>query len=232
MAKDKKSFILYADQKGVFEQLPDELAGQLIKHILRYVNDENPVSDNLIINIAFEPIKSQLKRDLKEWEQTKETKSISGRSGNLKRYNPDLYIRYLNGEDLEELELIAKTRKASQSDNVPSQEVANLAVNVNDTVTVNVNDKKKYNFSQALLSYGFNSDLVTAWLQVRRKKKAVDSEIAFRNFVSEVEKTGKDKNYILEQCVYRSWSGFKAGWIDEQKKKSIDDQRLPNRLVL
>jgi hypothetical protein len=93
-------------------------------------------------------------------------------------------------------------------------------------------EDNKYNFSQALLSYGFNSDLVSTWLEVRRKKKAVDSEIAFRNFISEVEKTKKDKNYILEQCVYRSWSGFKASWIDEPKKRSIDDARLPNNLVL
>ena len=218
MAQDKKSFILYADQKGVFEQLPDELAGQLIKHILRYVNDENPVSDNLIINIAFEPIKNQLKRDLREWEDTKLSKSISGKVGNLKRYNPDLYERYMAGEDLEHLEGIAKGRKVSHPDTLLSQEVANVAVNVNDNVTVNVNDKKKYNFSQALLSYGFNSDLVSTWLEVRRKKKAVNSEIAFKNFISEVEKTGKDKNEVLEKCVYMSWSGFQAKWIEETKK--------------
>jgi hypothetical protein len=35
---------------------------------------------------------------------------------------------------------IAKSRKASHRDNVPSQTVANLAVNVNDNVNVNVND--------------------------------------------------------------------------------------------
>jgi len=78
--------------------------------------------------------------------------------------------------------------------------------------------EKKYNFSQALLSYGFNPDLVSTWLKVRRKKKAVNSEVAFKNFISEVEKTGKDKNEVLEKCVYMSWSGFQSKWIEEKKK--------------
>jgi hypothetical protein len=81
MAQNKKSFILYADQKGVFDQLPDELAGKLIKHILAYVNDENPISDNLIINIAFEPIKQSLKRDLRRWEDYIEKQSVNGKKG-------------------------------------------------------------------------------------------------------------------------------------------------------
>jgi hypothetical protein len=79
MAKDKKSFLLYADQQSVFKQLPDEIAGQLIKHIFSYVNDENPITDNLIINIAFEPIKLQLKRDLHKYESIRERNSANAR---------------------------------------------------------------------------------------------------------------------------------------------------------
>ncbi len=79
MAKDKKSFLLYADQKSVFAQLPDEIAGKLIKHIFCYVNDENPSSDDLLINIAFEPIKQQLKRDLQKYENIRERNSANAR---------------------------------------------------------------------------------------------------------------------------------------------------------
>ena len=68
MAKDKKSFLLYCDQQGVFNKLPDEIAGKLIKHIFAYVNDENPPCDDLLLSIAFEPIKTQLKRDLRKYE--------------------------------------------------------------------------------------------------------------------------------------------------------------------
>jgi hypothetical protein len=68
MAKDKKSFLLYCDQQGVFNKLPDEIAGKLIKHIFAYVNDENPPCDDLLLSIAFEPIQQSLKRDLKKYE--------------------------------------------------------------------------------------------------------------------------------------------------------------------
>ena len=81
MAKDKKSFILYADQQGVFKQLPDDVAGRLIKHIFSYVNDENPSTEELIINIAFEPIKQSLKRDLKRWQEYIEKQSLNGKKG-------------------------------------------------------------------------------------------------------------------------------------------------------
>jgi len=68
MAQDKKSFLLYCDQQGVFNKLPDEIAGKLIKHIFAYVNDENPPCDDLLLSIAFEPIQQSLKRDLKKYE--------------------------------------------------------------------------------------------------------------------------------------------------------------------
>ena len=81
MAKEKKSFILYADQQGVINQLPDDVAGRLIKHIFAYVNDENPITDELIVNIAFEPIKQTLKRDLRRWEEYIQKQSLNGKKG-------------------------------------------------------------------------------------------------------------------------------------------------------
>ncbi len=67
MAKDKTSFLLYCDIIHTIERLTDAQAGELFKHILRYVNDKDPISENTILNIAFEPIKQNLKRDLKKY---------------------------------------------------------------------------------------------------------------------------------------------------------------------
>jgi hypothetical protein len=88
MAKDKKSFILYVDQKDLWNKLPDELAGKLIKHIYSYVSDEHPTSDDLMIEIAFEPIKQQLKRDLKLFEDKRVKRSEAGVAGANKRWQP------------------------------------------------------------------------------------------------------------------------------------------------
>lgn len=68
MAKDKKSFLLYCDIIHTVEQLTDEQAGSLFKHILQYVNDKKPCSESIITKIAFEPIKQSLKRDLDRYD--------------------------------------------------------------------------------------------------------------------------------------------------------------------
>ena len=126
MAEDKKGFILYADQKELFSQLPDELAGKLIKHIMAYVNDEDPVSDDIVINIAFTPIKLQLKRDLVKFEETKGRRSIAGKIGAEKRWQT-------MAKDSNRIQDIANDSKAKQT-------IAKIAVNDN----VNVKEKDIY----------------------------------------------------------------------------------------
>jgi hypothetical protein len=118
MAKDKKSFILYSDAIHTVEKLSDTDAGQLLKHLLRYVNDQNPTTDNPLVEIAFEPIKQQLKRDLVKFEDVKVKRSEAGKAGATKRWQE-----------------IANANKGIQT-------IANIAVN--DNVNVNVISKDIY----------------------------------------------------------------------------------------
>jgi len=88
MAENKKSFVLYSDSFGLIKQLPDDVAGRLLKHIYAYVNDENPITDELLVNVAFEPIKAQLKRDLVKWEkQTEQRKQAGLKSAEVRKQN-------------------------------------------------------------------------------------------------------------------------------------------------
>ena len=136
MAKDKKSFILYVDQKDLFNKLPDEIAGKLIKHIYSYVSDENPNSDDLIVEIAFEPIKQQLKRDLKLFEEKRVKRSEAGLAGANKRWKE-------MPNDANEWQTIANDSKRING-------IAKIADNVN----VNDNDNDIYNIDyQALLDF-------------------------------------------------------------------------------
>jgi hypothetical protein len=117
----KKSFVLYTDQREVFDELSDEDAGKLIKHIFSYVNDEDPIMEDKLVKVAFLPIKTQLKRDLKIWDEKKEQRAEAGKKGGL-----------------------AKASNARNDLAKPSNatnDVANLAVNVN--VNGNVNDINK-----------------------------------------------------------------------------------------
>jgi hypothetical protein len=45
------------------------------------VNDENPPCDDLLLSIAFEPIKTQLKRDLSKYEDYIDKQSVNGSKG-------------------------------------------------------------------------------------------------------------------------------------------------------
>lgn len=152
MAKDKKSFILYVDQKDLWNKLPDDIAGKLIKHIYSYVSDENPSSDDLMIEIAFEPIKQQLKRDLKLFEEKRVKRSEAGLAGANKRWQ----------------------EMANDSKRISS--IAKIADNVN----VNVNDNVIYNIDyQALLdfvnkSFGRNFKVVSDKIQRSYKARLKD----------------------------------------------------------
>ena len=146
MAKDKKSFILYVDQKDLWNKLPDEIAGKLIKHIYSYVSDENPSSNDLIVEIAFEPIKQQLKRDLKLFEEKRVKRSEAGIAGANKRWQ----------------------EMANDSKRIIS--IAKIADNVNDNV--NVIDNIDY---QALLEFvnkSFGRSFKVVGDKVQRSYKA------------------------------------------------------------
>lgn len=85
MAQDKKSVLLYCDIIHTVEELNDEEAGKLFKHYLRYINDQNPVAPDKLTQVVFEPIKQNLKRDLKKWESKSKRNSEIAKAGWEKR---------------------------------------------------------------------------------------------------------------------------------------------------
>ena len=124
MAEGKKGFILYADIIHTVKKLPIEKRGELFTVILEYVNDENPEVKDILIDLVFEPIKRQLKRDLHKYEiraeRSRENGKLGGRPKNLVK--PKKPTRLKNN--------LTKPRKPD-------------TVNVNDIVIVTVNDKER-----------------------------------------------------------------------------------------
>ncbi|AZC09426.1 hypothetical protein APD39_05970 [Acinetobacter pittii] len=76
--------------------------------------------------------------------------------------------------------------------------------------------KGKFNFANALVSQGADQKLISEYMEVRKAKKAVNSETAFKSLISEQQKSGLTLNQVLEHCVVNSWKGFKAEWIKNQ----------------
>jgi hypothetical protein len=89
MADNKESFLLYRDLIHTVRKLSKEKAGELFLHILQYVNDENPVTEDPLLDIVFEPIKQQLKRDLRKYEKVVLRNQKNGSlGGRPKKDNP------------------------------------------------------------------------------------------------------------------------------------------------
>lgn len=124
MAENKKSFVLYADLLSVVKKIvlkdrenKTNYGGELFLHILEYVNDLEPVAIDFIVEMAFEPIKLQLKRDLKKYELIKEKRSNAGK---------------VSAE--------SRQQKPTKSTSVDFVEQTSTNPTVNDNVNVTVND--------------------------------------------------------------------------------------------
>ena len=81
MAEGKKTFIFYSDWINMVREMPDADAGALLKHVLGYVNDENPITDNTLVKMAFGHMKPLIKTDLKKWDVIREKRKEAGAKG-------------------------------------------------------------------------------------------------------------------------------------------------------
>jgi asparagine N-glycosylation enzyme membrane subunit Stt3 len=118
---------------------------------------------------------------------------------------------------------------------VETNEITNEQPTDNQRVTTN-NKVKKENkeintFEASLFEYGFNPELIKQWLIIRKQKKSVNSEIAFKGFIREVEKSHLTKDEILQLCIEKSWKGFEAIWVEKPKQQitEIDFNEIPNK---
>jgi hypothetical protein len=138
MAEDKKGFLMYADQREHFDQLSDEEAGRLVKHLFSYENDEDPEPVDVVTKLSFTSIKSQLKRDLVKYEVKKEQWSNAGKAS--------AEARKLKKEQAstESTNVNDRSNRSTES-TVNVNDNGNVSDNVNDTVTDNdiVKEEKK-----------------------------------------------------------------------------------------
>lgn len=155
MAEGKNSFLLYCDLIHTVKKLPKEKAGELFLHILEYVNDLHPETDDIIIQIAFEPIKQQLKRDLQHWIDICSIRSESGKKGGRPRKQTK--AKKANA-------LLEKQTKAKKADN--------------DTVTVTDNVTEEL-YKSILVFFDEdcrprNQDQKNKWIDVLDKLNRID----------------------------------------------------------
>ncbi|HEC66019.1 MAG TPA: hypothetical protein ENI23_12060 [bacterium] len=79
----KKSFLVYHDQKEVFDELSDDEAGKLIKAMLSYAVDGKCKQSSPLLNLVIIPIKQQMDRNKKKYEDTVKRRSEAGKIGGI-----------------------------------------------------------------------------------------------------------------------------------------------------
>ena len=193
MANGKKSFILYCDIIHIVNHLDNEKAGVLFKHILEYVNDKKPVCDDPFVNLAFEPIKQQLKRDLQKWDEYIDKQKINGAKGGRPK----------------------KTQKTQAFLEKPKK-ADNVNVNVNDNVNVinNIEDRK-HDFKKSLFPfldiYGKDmlKDFFEYWTEHgekdkkfrKEKEKSFNTELRLKTWYKRQEDWKKEKSSAKKEKV-------------------------------
>jgi hypothetical protein len=186
MANDKKSFVLYADLLTSVEHLTNEELGILFRHLLEYVNDQDPVLSDRLLLTAWKPIERSLKEDLKKWEDTRVKRAEAGAKGGL-----------------------AKQANAK----IAKQNLANQAVSVTVTDSVTVSDNVIQEINSEPFGSGFlihwNNWLGYKQSQHRFKYKSIIAEqTAFNKLASD---SGGDKLKAIELLSDAMANGWK-GW--------------------
>jgi len=209
MAQDKKGFILYADQKELFEQLPDAKAGELIKHIFQYVNDDNPISEDLIINLAFTPIKQQLKRDLLKFEEAKKQRSEAGkRSAALRK------------------EQRTSTNPTSVESRLTKSTVTvkdKVTVKVKDTVKEEEEDNRHRQIIELANDYKKNDRVINAVLKNGQQLAFSKEDLITKldDFIMHLESTGETIK------TKKDFNTHFLNWLRVKKKKSSEKSTKP-----
>lgn len=81
----------------------------------------------------------------------------------------------------------------------------------------------KFDFVKALIDIGVSEEYAKAWVDIRKKKKATNSEIAFKLIRSEFEKSymcGMQPNDCVEYAIKREWKGFEYSWVENDKNRN------------
>ena len=86
-------------------------------------------------------------------------------------------------------------------------------LNNRETESSKENNKKKFDFRSAILSLGVEENICDDWLQVRKAKKASNTETAFKAINNQILISGLPANECIRIAAENSWQGFKAEWL-------------------
>jgi hypothetical protein len=200
----RKGFNFFRSYYDVYNELPDKDKLAFMDALLdRQFIGVKPKNLKGMSNFAYISQTNSIDSQVKGYEDKTKTRL-------------DGSIYYKDGESPINKDISPPTYGVKKNNLTPT-----LQVEEKEKEKEKVEDKKRvFNFRKSLLGFGFKENLVEDWLKVRKSKKATNSETAFNGFIKQVQLSKLDRNEILTECVYRSWTGFKAEWMDNKSQKT------------
>ena len=228
---ERETFVFYKDWLNVIRDLPSEVQLEVYQAITEYAIYGNLIELKPLAKVAFGFVKQTIDRDTQKYISIKEKRKEAGAKGG----------RPLKTNELEESKekqkkqlVFEKSKKSKSPLNVNVNDFSLLEKEKQKSVCVEFGEGEKkdqplnaeketspqvapapppFNFRKAMLNEGFAPELVDEWLKIRKAKKAINSELAFKTFIEQVRKTNQDINAILSIIVQKQWKGFEADWL-------------------
>ena len=236
---ERETFVFYKDWLNVIRDLPSEVQLEVYQAITEYAIYGNLIELKPLAKVAFGFVKQTIDRDTQKYISIKEKRKEAGAKGGRPLKTNELE----ESKDKQKNQLVFEKSKKSKSPlNVNVNDNVNVNVNdfsllekeKQKSVCVEFGEGEKkeqplnaeketspqvapapppFNFRKAMLNEGFAPELVDEWLKIRKAKKAINSELAFKTFIDQVRKTNQDINAILSIIVQKQWKGFEADWL-------------------
>ena len=233
---ERESFVFYRSFYEGIKELPRDIQGEVLTAIMEYgLNGVTTENQKPITKAMFALIKPQLDANNQRFENGKLGAEHGKKGGRPRKEKPQENPTLTPKKPQEN-----PTLTPNVNDNVNvNDNISFLEKKKQKSVSVDFSEEKKnnqhlsdqketsprvaaapppFNFRQAMLSAGFAADLTEEWLKIRKAKKAVNSELAFKIFLEQAQRTGQDKNAILALIVQKQWKGFNASWVQSAQQ--------------
>lgn len=235
MAEGKNSFVSYCDWGEIFDELSDEQAGVLVKHLFDYVRDKDPTPKDQLTKMMFIQIQQSLKRDLKKYENIVDRNKKNGSKGGRPKKQE---------EPKEPTGLSGKPKEPKKADS-DSGNVSDTDLDID-----NVKEEKKYS-DEVLQTYHdclkyFPSHLhpknKNGWLKTIDElnrldkvpfeaithlvKKTREDEFWSKNFLSMTKLRKTNKDGVKYAIVFNEAIKDENNKTGNQKSKGATDERI------
>lgn len=176
-----------------------------------------------IVNEFFKPtethwVHSRIDFELSEYHAKAEVNRENGKKGGRPRKNQDKNPNGFNSVE-EKTQTVSEPKPNSNPEITLTNKPINLLTQ-EPIINIDSDKPKRFDFKKALIEIGGNEELVTAFMAVRKTKKATNTQKAFDLFMSNVNKSNMNLNQVLEICIQRDWKGFDPSWLKNQSSNA------------